>query len=309
MPELSVIIPARNEWLLSATVENILAQVRGDTEVICVCDGCWPDPPVQNHPRVKVIYHPESVGQRAATNDGARLSRAKYVMKVDAHCAFDEGFDVKLMQDCQPDWTMIPQMYNLHAFDWECTGCGHRTYQGSRPPVCVQCGCEECVEAMVWLPRWNRLTVSWMFDKDMHFQYWRKHAKRPESQVDLLETMSCIGCCFFMERDRFWELGGMDEAHGSWGQFGTELACKAWLSGGKMVTSKRTWLAHMFRTGNFSADGSSSFPYYISGDAQERARQYSRDLWLNDKWPGARHKLSWLVEKFRPVPTWHEGAK
>jgi len=111
-----------------------------------------------------------------------------------------------------------------------------------------------------------------------------------------------------LKRDRFWELGGCDEAHGSWGQFGTEWACKTWLSGGRLITSKRTWFAHMFRTGNFRGSGwlGGSFPYPISGDAQEYAKRYSRDLWLNNKWPGAKHKLSWLIKKFWPVPGWTE---
>ena len=87
-----------------------------------------------------------------------------------------------------------------------------------------------------------------------------------------------------MPRKRFWDLGGLDESHGSWGQLGTELACKSWLSGGKLITSKKTWFGHMFRTGNFRRHGESSFPYPLSGNAQERAKQYSRDLWLNDKW-------------------------
>lgn len=30
---------------------------------------------------------------RAATNYAARLASGRYFMKVDAHCAFDEGFD------------------------------------------------------------------------------------------------------------------------------------------------------------------------------------------------------------------------
>ena len=35
------------------------------------------------------------------------------MMKLDAHCAVDEGFDVKLMADCEPDWTVVPRMFNL----------------------------------------------------------------------------------------------------------------------------------------------------------------------------------------------------
>ena len=118
--------------------------------------------------------------------------------------------------------------------------------------------------------------------------------------------MSCNGPCFFMHRERFWELGGCDEAHGSWGQYGTELACKAWLSGGKMVTTRKAWFAHLFRTGNFKGNGQSTWPYPITSKQMEHAKQYSRDLWRNGKWPKAIHPLSWLVEKFWPVKGWSD---
>jgi len=307
--DVSVIIPGRNEQLFAQTVQNVLENLRADTEVIAVCDGSWPDPPLRDHSRLQLIHFSEPVGQRAATNAGARLSQAKYIMKLDAHCAVDEGFDVKLMQDCQPDWTLVPAMHNLHAFDWECQSCGHRTYQGAKPAACEKCQALEHKMVIIWKPRENRLTVSWRFDNNLQFQYWRKHAKRPEAKGDLIETMSFIGACMFLERERFWALGAMDERHGSWGQFGTEWACKSWLSGGKLVTTRRTWFAHMFRTGNFAANGHSTWPYPISQGEIDRARQYSRDLWLNDKWPLAKHKLQWLVDRFAPVPGWHEGAK
>ena len=295
---------------LKQTIDNVLESIEADTEIIAICDGDWPDPPIEDHPRVTIVRH-ESIGQRAATNEGARLSQAKYIMKADAHCAFGKGFDRILIEDCEPDWTMIPMMWNLHAFDWKCNACGDRTYQGVLPTLCKKCGASEGFEmVMVWEPRGNKVTVSWRFDEDMHFQYWRKHKRRREvkEQGDLIETMSFIGACFLMERERFWDLDGMDEAHGSWGQFGTELACKTWLSGGKLITSKKTWFAHMFRTGNFRGSGHNggSFPYPLSGKAQEHAKVYSRDLWLNDKWPKAIHPLSWLVDKFAPVPGWHE---
>lgn len=308
MTALSIIIPARSEIFLQKTVENILENIEGDTEVITILDGYWPDPPLKDHKRVTVVHHTESIGQRAATNEGVRISQAKFIMKCDAHCAFDKGFDVKLMADCQPDWTMIPMMWNLHAFDWMCKACGDRTYQGIEPVNCGKCGKSEGFEmVMVWKPRGNKVTVSWRFDNNLQFQYWRKHKKRPEVQGDLIETMSFIGACFLMHRDRYWELDGCDENHGSWGQFGTEWACKTWLSGGKLITSKKTWFGHMFRTGNFrgSGIGGGSFPYELSGDAVELARQYSRDFWFNNKWSKAIYPLSWLVERFAPVPGWH----
>jgi hypothetical protein len=231
-------------------------------------------------------------------------------MKADAHCAFGKGFDRILIEDCKPDWTMIPMMWNLHAFDWKCKSCGNRTYQGNKPDRCGKCHGTDFEMVIVWKPRGNKVTVSWRFDKNMQFKYWKKHGKRPECKGDLIETMSFIGACFMMLRKQFRRLGGLDESHGSWGQFGTEMACKTWLSGGKLITSKKTWFAHMFRTGNFRGSGwqGGSFPYEISGGAQEHAKQYSRDLWLNDRWPKAIHPLPWLVDRFKPVPDWHDNS-
>lgn len=302
--DLSVIIPARNEEFLARTIEDVLENMRADTEVIAICDGYWPRPAISDHPRVTLVHHTESIGQRAAVNEGARISQAKYIMKLDAHCAVSPGFDVALMEDCQADWTMVPAMHNLHIFDWRCKACGHRTYQGLELSKCEKCSGTKHEKAIVWKPRAGRRSVSWLFDKTLHFQYWKAHGKRPDNQGDLLETMSFIGACMFLQRDRFWALGGMDEAHGSWGQFGTEWACKSWLSGGKLVTSRKAWFAHLFRTGNFSREGASAFPYHISGREQQQARKYSQSMWLRDRWPKAIHPLAWLVERFQPVPGW-----
>lgn len=309
---LSVVIPGRNEQFMRHTVDDVLAHSGADTEVIAVADGVWPEPPLADHPRLQMIHFSEPVGQRAATNAGVMLSKAKYIMKLDAHCSTDEGFDEKLIAKMQPDWTMIPAMHRLHIFDWGCCDCGEREYQGVKPDKCKECGCTEFYMHMVWQPRFHKGdTVSWRFDRELHFQYWRQHRKRPEvreqAKTGIIETMSCIGCAWMMERDRYWELGGMDERHGSWGQMGTELACKAWLSGGKMVTCLDTWIAHLFRTGNFAKDGQSSWPYPISQRDVDAARKYSRELWLKDKWPLAKRKLSWLIDHFKPIPDWHEG--
>ena len=314
MRDLSIIIPAREEIFLAKTIENILENIEADTEVIAICDGNWPDPPVDNHDRVRIVYHKAPIGQRAATNMGARISEAKFIMKADAHCAFGKGFDRILIEDCEPDWTMVPMMYRLHAFDWKCNACGNQTYQGFFPKACKACRKSDGFEMVViWTPRPGKpASVSWRFNHEMQFKYWRKHYKRNEvrRQGDLIETMSFIGACMLMHRDRYWELEGMDEAHGSWGQFGTEIACKSWLSGGKLITSKKTWFGHMFRTGNFRGafGGGSSFPYTTSSEAQEYAKKYSRNLWLNDKWPKAIYPLSWLTDKFKPVPDWHDKS-
>ena len=310
--DLTVIIPGRNEMFMSRTVEDVFAHARADTEVIAICDGGLPpDHGIAYHPGLKVVETRTPIGQRAATNLGAQMSRAKYIMKLDAHCSVEDGFDLKMMELMQPDWTMIPRMYRLHAFDWCCNNCGHGTYQGSKPEKCEECGENDLYMKLVWEPKWKvGPTVSWRFDANLRMQYWGEHRKRPEvreqAKSGVIDTPICVGCCFLMERERFWDLGGMDEGHGSWGQYGCELGMKAWLSGGRMVTNMETWFAHLFRTGNFSVNGESTFPYPLNNVAQEAARKYSRDLWMNDRWPLAIHKLKWLTERFAPMPDWHE---
>lgn len=308
---LSVIVPGRNEEFMRHTVDDVLAHSGEDTEVIAVCDGYWPEPPLVHHPRLQVLHFGAPVGQRAATNYGAHVSRAKYVMKLDAHCSTDEGFDLKLIAKMERDMTMIPAMHRLHIFDWHCNGCGEKDYQGSKPKECKECKGKDFTKIMVWQPRFEYpATVSWLFDSTLHFQYFREYKNREEFKVQapsgIVETMSCIGCCFLMERRRFKWMGGMSEGHGSWGQYGAELACKAWLSGGRMVTNLDTWISHLFRTGNFGKNGESSWPYEISQRDIDKARNYSRDLWMKNAWPMQKRPLSWLVEKFWPVPGWDD---
>jgi hypothetical protein len=297
----SVVIPARNEEWLRRTVDDVLANIRGDSEVIVVLDGCWADPPLDRHDRLTVIHQPQSIGQRAATNMAARVSTARYVMKLDAHCRVSEGFDLTLAADAEllgANVCQIPAQYNLHVFDWVCA-CGARQYQGPTPVTCA-CKNPRWARDIRWELRKHRLTTSWRFDADLHFQYWGAHQKEHRAE-QIHDVMSCLGACWFVHRETFLALGALDEGHGSWGQMGTELACKYWLSGGRMVVNKNAWFAHLFRT----QGGDFGFPYAISNTEQEAARQYSRSLWLNATWPLATRSLASLVRQFNP-PDWSE---
>lgn len=301
--DLSILIPARNERFLARTIRDILSNIESETEIIVVLDGALADPGIPQHPRVTVIYHPVSIGQRAATNEAARLARGKYVMKVDAHCAFDKGFDRKMIEAMQDDWTMVPVMRNLHAFDWVCPD-GHRRYQGPSGP-CADCGKPTEMD-IVWRPKDSPKSTSYLFDSEPHFQYFREFTKRPEYReqlkTGLTETMSLQGSCFMLTKERYFALNICDEEWGSWGSQGIEVAVKTWLSGGRVLVNHHTWYAHLFRT----QGGDFGFPYKHTNNKDHR--RIAREVFFKNAWPLQKYPLHWLVEKFRPVPGWSEEA-
>lgn len=307
---LAVLIPARNEMFLAQTVEDVLRNKRGNTEVIVGLDGEWADPPVADHKDLTIFYSPEPLGQRGMTNQLARMTNAKWVMKLDAHCAMDEGFDVKIFEGINENQTVIPAMYNLHAFDWVCYVCGHRQYQGPTIEICPQCKATGMGREIVWKPRLSRRSEFYRFDKTLHFQYWGDFKRRPEAQGDVAPTLSAQGSCFMLTRDKYWELNICDESlagKSGWGQQGVEVAMKTWLSGGELVVNKKPWYSHMFRT----QGGDFGFPFPISGNEVEETRKKSRELFQNGKWEKALpgRDLNWLLNKFYPVPDWHDNQE
>jgi len=300
---LSILIPSRNEMFLKNTIEDILLNIEADTEIIAVLDGEWANPPITQNERVNIIYVPESIGQRAATNLACKLARGKYVMKVDAHCAFDKGFDRKLIEDMQDDWTVVPTMKNLHVFDWKCFSCGKKWYQDVEMKTCDNCGSSNIKMKMIWQHRRGTHSNSYCFDSEPKFKYFKEFNQRPEGQGDLTESMSLQGSCFMLTRKKYWELNICDETLGNWGNQGIEVACKTWLSGGKVMVNKKTWYAHLFRTKN-----NFSFSWPVSGRDQQRVKKNVKDLLWDGKYDKAIHPISWLVEKFWPVPGWDDKS-
>lgn len=295
--DISILIPSRNEEFLSETIADIIRNKRGNTEILIGLDGSPAIKPIPEHPDVRVIEEKESIGQRAMTNKLCRMSEAKYIIKTDAHCSFDEGFDIKLMADMQDNWTVVPVMRNLHAFDWVCEN-GHRRYQGPSGD-CKECGLPT-VKDICWIAKPNPQSMFYRFDTTLHFQYWNELKKHKDYQGDIAETMSLQGSFFMLTREKYWDLDICEENFGSWGQQGVEVACKTWLSGGRVVVNKKTWYAHMFRT----QGGDFGFPYEQSGKQIQHARNYSKELFVNNKWPKAIHTFEWLLKKFNP-PEWN----
>jgi hypothetical protein len=306
--ELSMLIPANNEEFLSRTIQDILENIEADTEIIAVLDSKWANPPIPQHPRVNVIYSPETIGQRRATNLAARLAQGKYVFKCDAHCSFDKGFDRKMIEGFKKvgkNVTIVPVMKNLHVYDWKCPKCGYKVYQDVKP-VCPGCG-TKMKKKMVWKPRRGTNSRSYCFDAEPHFQYHNEYTQRDEykkmlEETGFTESMSLQGSGYMMTREQYLKFAPDREELGSWGNEGLEIACKTWLSGGRVLVNHSTWYSHCFRT----KGDVFGFPYTQSGRECQRTKQRVKDMIWEGKCPGQIYPVSWLVKKFWPVKGWTE---
>lgn len=316
--KLSILIAARNEVygeidLLAETVTNVLANTSDQCEIVVVLDGYQPPQPERlNHPRITVIHHSKSIGQRAACNEAARIARGEWVCKLDAHCAISPNFDTELLRDAEPDWTIVPAQMNLLAFNWKCKKCGWMKDQSPKPAKCAKCGSRFIKQMKQWFPRDGRegsdvdrksgkrttWLECWRFDTRLEYSPhgFGDYVKR-YPDLKIRDTMSLLGACWAICKDRYFELNICDERYGSWGQQGTEIACKSWLSGGRMVANTNVWFAHFFRVGGLG------FPY-PDGGRKERAMARCRETWLYNKWPQQVRPLQWLIDHFAPIPDW-----
>jgi len=308
MKDISVIIPARSEEFLRETIQDIVDHSEADTEIIALLDGEWSEPAIPQNDKVNIIYVPESIGQRGAAKLAARLADGKYIVKTDAHCTFDQGWDRKMLEAFEKSGdnvVMVPEMKNLHAYDWKCFKCGCRIYQ-DRAPKCPECG-SKMKKKMLWRPRRGTHSFSYCFDSDPHFQYWNDYLHRDEYKQDLerdgiTQSMSLQGSFFMCTREKYFSLDVDDDTMGSWGNQGLMVACKFWLSGGRVLVNHNTFYAHMFRT----KSATFGFPYPQSGRGVQKTKAKIRNLFWKGKFDGQIYPLSWLIEKFWPIKGWSD---
>lgn len=272
----SLVIPARNETYLNQTIQDALLKASGDIEVIAVLDGYWPDP-LLTDPRVRYIHRGAARGMRAAINAGVALSQGDFILKADGHCMFADGYDEVLAADCDTDWVVVPTRKRLDAENW-CV------IEDGRPDI-----------------DYMYLAYPTSPEESLHGKLWEEKNRDPALKDVLIDDlMSAQGSAWFMRRSYFDFLELMDEA--SYGTFSSEfqeIALKAQLSGGQVKVNKKTSYAHLHK---------SSRGYPLDSADRDIGRAHTRK-WLDAPgvaWPKAYLHLSWLVEKFAPVPSWPE---
>lgn len=282
----SIIIPAHREPYLQKTIDSLLENARTEVEILPVLDGWIPEKPIRPDKRVKVVTLKKHLGMRAAINAGISRSRGKFILKCDAHCVFGAGFDRILSENCAEDWLVIPRRYSLDPIKWQREKKSHyRDYHYTTYP-----------------------TPNGHYGINMSNCDWiEKNEERKDPKYDIDYTMTFQGSCWMAQKKYFLKLVGFlddrPEAYGPFGMEALEIGMKYWLSGGQVKVIKKAWYAHLSkRKGHYQA-GIFTQNYKRN---QARTRTWAAKHWMENAEPGMIHPLSWLIEKFWPVPTWPE---
>jgi len=278
MSKVSVIIPSRNERFMPETVEDVFKKASGEIEVIVVLEGGVPEKLPAARQNLFYITTNPAIGMRSAINAAATASSGKYLMKIDAHCMFAEGFDEVLKADMQDNWVVIPRRHSLDPINWkiEQNGKSGRDYH------------------YLCYPDPNK-----GHDGGMHGVEW---PQRSRERLDILidDTMSAQGSCWFTSRKWFVDfLGGLsEEGYGSFSQEFQEIGNKTWLGGGEVKVNKKTFYCHLHKGKTYGR------MYNINQTEIVIGHNYSAWYWMNDLWEKRIHNFKWLIEKFWLVPGW-----
>lgn len=289
--DLSVIIPSRSPQYLQKTIDDLLAHAETEIEIIVVFDGYWPNPMIASDKRVRVIHHGtvhNNYGMRESINKGVAISTGKYIMKIDEHCSVDQGFDRKLIADCEDNWIVIPRRKRLEPETWTLV-------EDGRPPIDYM-----YIEYPYLKP----------FDKTqgLHGAEW-KRPERADILIDDNPTMQ--GSCYFMARSYWDELfpNGLDSEHyGTFTQESQEISMACWLSGGRMIVNKKTWYSHWHKGSKGKGYGFSKEQYKQHMEGTEKGRLYCIEYWTKTK--DYLHDFEWFVDVMFPgMPKWPEDWK
>lgn len=272
---LTIAIPSKNELFLQKTILDVLAKATGEIEVLPILDGY--EPPAEqivHDPRVRYIrLAPQPYSQkRHGINRAVAEAKGEFVMSLDAHCMMAPGFDTQLAKDHQPNWVQIPRRHRLDAEHWSL-----QPQSDNRPPIDY--------EYIMFKP---------LCDGAMHgFKWDERTMSRWHIPID--DTLQFQGSCWFMTKDWFHKMGFMQvEGYMGWGQEAEEISLTTWKNGGRVVTNKNTWYAHLHKGAFYGR------MYHLSRRENAQSYAYAYDLWLNQN----KEFFQKLIGKFMPMPSW-----
>lgn len=278
---LTVAIPSKTEVFLKKTILDVLDKATGDIEVLPILDGYEPpSSEIVSDPRVRYIRLPAAPYSQKRHGVNLAISQAKgeYVMSLDAHCMMAKGFDEQLAKDHRPNWVQIPRRNRLDAINWSL-----QSQSDNRPPIDY--------EYIMFLPLYR--------DHAIHGFKWDERTLG-RGNIPLDDTIQFQGSCWFMTKKWFKKMGFMQvEGYTGWGQEAEEISLTTWKNGGRVVTNKNTWYAHLHKGPVHGR------MYHLSREENRRSYAYSYNHWL------VENKVFFmsLVEKFAPLPGWPNDWK
>lgn len=295
--KVSVIIPARNERFLQKTVQDVLAKSKGDIEVIAVCDGYTPPKEeIVKDDRVVYLIKGESEGMKPAINDGVSISTGNFIYKLDGHCLLDEGFDVKLAADCEPNWIVIPQRRRLDAEKW----------------------CEQVPDNPKSKPNIDYERLSYPSDSldwggaGLNGRIW---TERIHERKDILidRNMSFQGSSWFTTKLHFETAKLFEDER--WGNFWNEaqqLSFRTQLCDykeykdlkdpiGAIMTNKKTFFCHLHKGKKYGRG------YRLEESQLRSGRNMAMRFFDGEKvWEDQTRPLSYIIDLFFPLPEWDD---
>ena len=280
---LSIIIPSRNEQFLTPTIKDLLDKARGNIEIIAVLDGYWvSNEEIVNDERVIYLHKGVSEGMRQGINSGVAIAKYEHIMKIDGHCMVDEGFDLELIKVHKDNWIQVPKRRRLDAENW----CNHDCHK----------------------PDINYMYLSYPDDPNerggvgLHGRVWNdKNSDENLDKEKIVDLMSAQGSCYFLTKKYFYELDLLDNYnYGPFGNEFQEVGLKCWLSGGRVVRNKNTAYYHLHKGKKYGRG------YYLNNSDMKKANEFTNKWITGEAWDKQTKPLSWLIEKFMPIPTWDE---
>lgn len=201
-------------------------------------------------------------------------------MSLDAHCMMATGFDEVLIKDLEEDWVALPRRNRLDAENW-CI----QKQSDNRPPIDY--------EYLMYPAKFK--------PKGFHgFKWDARTLERWDIKVD--ETITMQASCWIMHKSWFLKNEFMQiEGFTGWGQEAEELSFTTWLRGGRLITNKNTWYAHLHKGKEYGR------MYFLNKAETKKCNAYCYDHFTKDKVPGAIYKFSWLIERFSPMPNWPDN--
>ncbi len=260
-PIVTIIIPSKTEKFLKKTIEDVLIKATGEIEVLPVVDGYWPpEEELVKDPRVRYIHlEPSQKAQkRHGVNRAVSEAKGDYVMSVDAHIMFAPGFDEQLIKDHNPNWIQVPRRNRLDAENW-CL----QVQGDDRPPIDYE---------YIMFPPLVTPNVEGTFA--IHGFRWDERTNA-ERDIPIAETITMQASCWFMTKEWFERMHFMQiEGYTGWGQEAEELSFKTWQNGGKLMSNKNTWYAHLHKGEKYGR------MYWMSRQENRESYRYSYNHWL-----------------------------